>query len=253
MNLAKAFSRRFLFGIIFILGICMLIANFVFYFGLDYLFSVLSSFQRLDEHTEIFNYFDKLEVLFKQWGIYFAPASLLFFIFLGTVFWFILRGVVKKIRESSPFETGTDKTKNVKRDFEKEKKLQKQNNRRFFIHLLSVFQKQGRLVDFFLEDIDEYSDDQIGAAVRTIHASCKKELNKYLSPKPLMNQDEGEDIEILDGFDPAEIKLTGNVTGEPPFSGILRHKGWRVSKLDLPALSDNEDSVIIAPAEVEIL
>ncbi len=252
MNLEKAIFQRFLFGIIFILGICMLITNFVFYFGLNYLFSVLSVFQRPAEHLDIFNYFDKLEALFKQWGIYFAPVSLVFFLFLGIILWFILRGAVKKIKHGS-LEAGKSKIKDAKIDFEKEKKLQKQNNRRFFIHLLSVFQKQGRLVDFFLEDIDEYSDDQIGAAVRTIHASCRKELNKYLSPKPLMDQEEGDDVEILSGFNSVEIKLTGNVTGEPPFLGVLRHKGWRASKLDLPALSNDGDSAIIAPAEVEIL
>ena len=67
-----------------------------------------------------------------------------------------------------------------------------------------------------------------------------------------MDQEEGDDVEILSGFDPAGIKLTGNVTGEPPFLGVLRHKGWRASKLDLPALSKDGDSAIIAPAEVEI-
>ncbi|MBW2249010.1 MAG: DUF2760 domain-containing protein [Deltaproteobacteria bacterium] len=58
---------------------------------------------------------------------------------------------------------------------------------------------------------------------------------------------------IRGGFDPDAIKLTGNVTGEPPFTGVLRHKGWRTRKLELPALSGGQDARIIAPAEVEIL
>jgi hypothetical protein len=124
---------------------------------------------------------------------------------------------------------------------------------RLFLHLLSVLQREGRLVDFFSEDLNLYEDAQIGGAVRAIHENCKKAVNKSLSLEAVIDRNEGEEIQVDPGFDPDAIKLTGNVAGEPPFKGILRHKGWRTRKLELPALSGGQDARIIAPAEVEIL
>ena len=103
----------------------------------------------------------------------------------------------------------------------------------------------------FAEDLSLYEDAQIGAAVRTIQEDCKKTINKYLAPKAVVDQPEGEEVTIEADFDPSAIKLTGNVTGEPPFKGILRHKGWQATKSDLPELSDSQDSKIISPAEVD--
>src|SRR5262245_66406401 len=37
------------------------------------------------------------------------------------------------------------------------------------IRFLNLLQREGRLVDFLLEDIQAYSNDQVGAAVRDIH------------------------------------------------------------------------------------
>jgi len=42
------------------------------------------------------------------------------------------------------------------------------------------------------------------------------------------------------------------VPAKPPAGGTLRHKGWRASKVDLPALPARQDAAIIAPAEIEI-
>ena len=35
-------------------------------------------------------------------------------------------------------------------------------------------------------------------------------------------------------------------------SGVLRHKGWKADKIDLPLLSPSTNTSVIAPAEVEI-
>ena len=43
--------------------------------------------------------------------------------------------------------------------------------------LLQLLQKHGRLVDFIFEDIDTYSDEQVGAGVRVVHQGCRKVLN----------------------------------------------------------------------------
>lgn len=127
-----------------------------------------------------------------------------------------------------------------------------QMDSRLFLHLLSMLQKEGRFLDFLSENLENYEDDQIGAAVRSIHENCKKVTEKYISLKPVLEASEGETITIEKGFDSASIKLVGNITGEPPFTGIIRHKGWKAEKLELPVLSKNQDKSMIAPAEVEI-
>ena len=56
-----------------------------------------------------------------------------------------------------------------------------------------------------------------------------------------------------EGFDAYEIRLTGNVTGNPPFKGALRHRGWKITNIDLPRrVEGREEKWIIAPAEVEV-
>jgi hypothetical protein len=127
-----------------------------------------------------------------------------------------------------------------------------QRDTRVFLHLLSVLQREGRLLDFFSEKLEGYDDAQIGAAVRGIHESCQKALKKYLRLKTVLTSEEGAEVTVEPGFDPSAIKLVGNVTGEPPFRGILRHQGWRAEKVELPVLSGGQTPSIISPAEVEI-
>src|SRR6187200_700467 len=37
------------------------------------------------------------------------------------------------------------------------------------LQMLSILQRDARLIDFLMEDISGYSDDQVGAAVRSLH------------------------------------------------------------------------------------
>jgi hypothetical protein len=46
--------------------------------------------------------------------------------------------------------------------------------------------------------------------------------------------------------------LIGNVAGEPPVRGMLRHKGWRVKEVNLPPLPQAAGRMVVAPAEVEL-
>ncbi|MCJ8501202.1 DUF2760 domain-containing protein [Desulfatitalea alkaliphila] len=124
--------------------------------------------------------------------------------------------------------------------------------KRLYLHLVSVLQKEGRLLDFFSEDLTPYNDGQIGAAVRSIHEGCKKALDDVIAPQAILAQQEEEEIEVAADFDPNALKLVGNVTGRPPFKGIVRHRGWRARKLDLPSFSGSVAPEIIAPAEVEV-
>jgi hypothetical protein len=121
------------------------------------------------------------------------------------------------------------------------------------LRILAVLQRDGRLVDFLQEDIDAYSDAQIGAAVRDIHRGCRKSLHDYLSIEPIINAAEEAQVQVPTDFDPAAIRLLGNVDGKPPFQGVLKHHGWRVRSVHLPVLpATRDDSSVLSPAEVEI-
>jgi hypothetical protein len=120
------------------------------------------------------------------------------------------------------------------------------------VQLLALLQRDGRLVDFLFEDIDAYPDDQVGAAVREVHASSREVLRRYVTVEPVIPGEEGRPALVEPGFDPGAVKLVGLVTGQPPFRGILRHRGWRVTGVQLPALPDGGNRQVVAPAEVEI-
>jgi hypothetical protein len=120
------------------------------------------------------------------------------------------------------------------------------------LRLLGLLQQEGRLVDFLSEDIDGYSDEQVGAAVRAIHAGCRKALNEHVQLQRIFAGEDGSEVVVEAGFDPAAVRLTGNVTGAPPFHGTLQHSGWRATKVTLPGTSAAIDPAIVAPAEVEI-
>src|SRR6202790_2334663 len=104
------------------------------------------------------------------------------------------------------------------------------------VQMLALLQRDGRLIDFLAEDISAYPDAQLGAAVRTIHETCRKVLDHYVKLEPILNSGENEPVTVQVGFDPTAIKLIGNVTGGPPVRGMLRHKGWRVKEVNLPPL-----------------
>jgi hypothetical protein len=121
------------------------------------------------------------------------------------------------------------------------------------VQLLALLQREGRLVDFFSEDIAPYQDAQVGAAVRELHAGCRKALAQYVTLEPVMGGEEDRPVTVEEGFDPASVKLVGNVTGRPPLRGLLRHRGWRVTQINLPSLPpEGSGRKVVAPAEVEI-
>ena len=118
------------------------------------------------------------------------------------------------------------------------------------VALLAVLQRQGRFVDFLQEDISSVGDSEVGAAARIVHEGCRRAVSEYLTIEPLRSESEGAHITVERGFDASSIRLTGNVTGEPPFTGSLRHHGWRVRDVRLPR--GVGESKVIAPAEVEL-
>jgi len=117
--------------------------------------------------------------------------------------------------------------------------------------VLAVLQRDGRLVDFLMEDIAAYTDAQIGAAVREVHAGCRQSLGRHVALAPVLDGEEGSTVTVDAGADAALVKVIGNVAGRPPFAGVLRHRGWRVRGFDLPALPPG-GRFVVAPAEVEV-
>ena len=120
------------------------------------------------------------------------------------------------------------------------------------LQILGILQRDSRLIDFLMEDISAYSDDQVGGAVRDLHQQCRDSLNRYLRLGPVIDGVEGSPIK-LDTTDPATVKLLGNVPVSGKASGgLLRHKGWKAEKIELPPLAPGSNSSVIAPAEIEI-
>lgn len=120
------------------------------------------------------------------------------------------------------------------------------------LRLLAMMQQSSRLIDFLKEDISGFDDEQVGATVRKIHADCGKCLEDIITIRPLFEQNEGMKIDVPKGYDPMKIKVVGRVKGEPPYTGILIHRGWKAHKKSLPKKSGELSNEVICPAEVEI-
>lgn len=120
------------------------------------------------------------------------------------------------------------------------------------LQLLTLLQQEARFIDFTQEDLAGYSDADIGAAARVVHEGSKKALETYFTLAAVREEDEESRITLPVGFNASEVRLTGNVVGEAPFTGSLIHKGWKVTDIRLPKLADGHDTSIVAPAEVEL-
>jgi hypothetical protein len=119
--------------------------------------------------------------------------------------------------------------------------------------LLAVLQRDARLVDFLKEDISAYSNEQIGAAVRDVHRDASGVLERVFALQPVMTEVEGASVDVPAGSDGARVRLVGNVSGNPPYHGTLRHGGWEATKVQLPEWSGSAASArVVAPSEVEL-
>lgn len=120
------------------------------------------------------------------------------------------------------------------------------------LQLLSLFQREARLIDFAHENLASYSDADIGAAARVVHEGCARVLREHFTIEPVRAEAEGARITLNEGFDAASVRLTGNVVGTAPFNGTLSHRGWRAASVTLPQLAERHDARVLAPAEVEL-
>ncbi|GBC61210.1 DUF2760 domain-containing protein [Desulfonema ishimotonii] len=248
MDVVKAYSGRSFFWILFFMALLGVMIDGLLYMGLDFIMIRLSGLPPGDAGLS------EVTALLEMVRQYYMPATAGLLLIVTLLLWLCSRlslvKLMKKYSAAQPPEKAGDTPKKTPAA---DRRARQQHEQRLFLHLLSSLQREGRLIDFFTEELDEYDDEDIGAAVRDIHEKCKKAMDKYLKTEAIVEKEEDEDITVEPGFDPNAIKLTGNVTGEPPFKGVVRHRGWKAGKIDMPALSGDRDPAIIAPAEVEIL
>jgi Domain of unknown function (DUF2760) len=122
------------------------------------------------------------------------------------------------------------------------------------VHFLAMLQEKGRLVDFLMDDINPYSDAQVGAAARVVHAGCKGVLQQHFRINPVRTEQEGSTVQVPAGYSADEYRLVGRIAGPAPFSGVLVHRGWKTDMVKLPQLLRGaaDGMPAIAPAEVEV-
>jgi hypothetical protein len=120
------------------------------------------------------------------------------------------------------------------------------------LQLLALLQREGRFVDFVEQEIAGFGDGDVAAAARVVHSGCRKAVREHVTLEAVRAEDEGAKVTLADGFEANSVKLTGNVRGSAPFTGTLRHRGWRAKEARLPVAAPGHDAQVIAPAEVEL-
>ena len=256
MKNLKKYSLLSLFSLLVCLGA---LAGTFYYFADQLLFVMSSQIEQIINirvKPEITVTLTEIHRLLKDTREYFMPLVINLFVLTALITWLLIRmsisSAMKSTEKLQDIPEKKDKQKNLAQ-IKQTKQSKKLEDKTRSLLVLSLLQREGRFIDFLEEKLGDYSDEQIGSAVRNIHENCQKVIQKYLGPKSVMDQQEGDEVTIAPGFDPGLIKLIGNVSGEPPFKGILRHKGWRASKYEMPSISSVRNPEIIAPAEVEIL
>jgi hypothetical protein len=253
LDIIKVFSRKAFFRIFFYLILLGAIVYLTLFYGVSLLTKTLPEIKSVSGgQTALAGQTDLLMLMKRHMISYVLPAVSLVFLLAAFAMWMGLRRSLKQLLAASG-TTSRQKSTPKQTELVEDKTQKRRYDKQMFLYLLSLLQREGRLIDFLTEDLSLYEDAQIGAAVRGIHENCKKVIEKNLSPKPVLDSPEGESITVEAGFNPGAIKLIGNVSGEPPFKGILRHRGWQSKKEELPTLSGTQDAGILAPAEVEIL
>jgi len=122
------------------------------------------------------------------------------------------------------------------------------------VAFFALLQEKGRLVDFLMEELTSYDDTQVAAAARVIHQGCRQVLQEHFKITAVSEAEEGSQITVPAGYAADEYRLVGKLSGDPPFTGKLIHKGWKTESVTLPRIvrPDKKRLPAIAPAEVEL-
>ncbi len=126
------------------------------------------------------------------------------------------------------------------------------------VQVIARLQERGRFVDFLMQDVQTFSDEQVGRAARVVHQGCRTVLQELCTLTPVANDPEGQTVSV-GASESARFRLVGSVSGEPPYRGRLLHRGWRTGKVNLPAKVENRSGeagpssgYVVVPAEVEL-
>ena len=115
--------------------------------------------------------------------------------------------------------------------------------------LLAVMQKESRILDLIFDDLDGYSDEQIGGASRQVLRDLRDCLDSHVKIESLVDKQEGDVVQIPDAASPIRWKVIGDASAQ---SGTLTHAGYVAKKVALPEWTGTEENAsVIAPAEVD--
>jgi hypothetical protein len=117
------------------------------------------------------------------------------------------------------------------------------------ITLLALLQRRAGLVDLIYEDLDELTDDQIGRMARDVLDQAHRCLEECLELTTLVEQIEGELIDIPDSASPNRWNMVGDSSSS---AGRVIHPGWIANKLQLPGWrGSQENAFVIAQVKVD--
>jgi hypothetical protein len=171
-------------------------------------------------------------------------------VFFAALFSAAAAGRIKAALESSSLPTADQKPQEPK---PARPEMPKKPARSEAVTLLAALQREARFVDLTQESLDEYSDEQVGAAARDVLRDCRNVLDRLFKLTPVLTEEEGAEVEVPVGFDTGRFRLTGDVAGQPPFHGSLVHHGWEAAKCEIPQWSGSKQAArVVAPAEVEL-
>lgn len=123
--------------------------------------------------------------------------------------------------------------------------------------LLSLLQEKGRFLDFLMDDIRVYTDEQVGAAGRIVHQGCSKVLSEFFNISPLHAQEEGAVVKLGHEDLMSAYRILGNHVEQLPLSAKIVHKGWGTDKVCITRRStapvELSGKMMISPVEVEVL
>ena len=117
------------------------------------------------------------------------------------------------------------------------------------ITLLALLQRRAGLVDLIYEDLEGLSDDQIGRMAREVLDQSHQCLEECFELTTLVEQMEGEWIEIPDAASPNRWNLVGDLSSP---SGRVVHPGWVANKQELPGWrGSQENALVVAQVKVD--
>ncbi len=117
--------------------------------------------------------------------------------------------------------------------------------------LLSLLQREARLIDLIMEPLEGVEDAAIGAAVREVLRDSQKALTRVFAIQPLADKDEGETLDLPASPSPALYRLVGNTASAA--RGTITHRGWKATKCEVPKWTGStNESQVIAPIEVDV-